>query len=52
MPAREAVGGTEAIGRVPPGDAGAEYIFELLPRPRVTPEVIECGGAPAARERR
>lgn len=24
-------GGTEAIGRVPLGDAEAEYIFELLP---------------------
>lgn len=37
--------GTEVIGRVPLGDAEAEYIFELLPWSRVTPEVIECGCA-------
>lgn len=36
---------TEVIGRVPLGDAEAEYIFELLPQSRVMPEVIECGYA-------
>lgn len=38
------------IGWAPPGAAEAEHIFELLPQPRVTPQVIECAWAPAAEE--